>query len=121
MVIIRSRNTHGANMYLVSYEIKRRRFERWRSVLQIAVVALMATAIAAERLENTYLPPSGAQGSGGNGNFLAAPFGRQGPSAAAPAGSYGAPSQASGRSSEPPAAILRYNNDNNGEGAYRFE
>lgn len=83
----------------------------------------MATAVSAARLENTYLPPTGAQSAGGNGNLLAAPLGRQGGfgNVAAPAGSYGAPSQASGRYSAPPAAILRYNNDNNGEGAYRFE
>lgn len=88
----------------------------------------MATAVSAARLENTYLPPNGAQSAGGNGNFLATPFGRQGASAPgfsgnapAPVNSYGAPAQSSGRSYEPPAAILRYNNDNNGEGAYRYE
>lgn len=86
--------------------------------LQI-IVALIATVANAARLENNYLPPSGAQNAGGSGNFLAAPFGRQGPSA--PASSYGAPAQASSGSYSPPAAILRYNNDNNGEGAYRYE
>lgn len=75
-------------------------------ILQI-VIGLITVANAA-RLENNYLPPTGAQSAGGNGNFLATPFGRQAPSA--PASSYA-----------PPPAILRYNNDNNGEGAYRYE
>lgn len=130
------------------------------------MIALFVAAASAARLENTYLPPSGAAGAGGSGSFLSTPFQQAGgassfgakssgfgagPSSfgkpsgfggapAAPSPAYGAPAGgaggaggafggfgggAAGRGSfgptSPPIAILKFNNENNGDGTYRFE
>ncbi|KAJ8920389.1 hypothetical protein NQ315_005255 [Exocentrus adspersus] len=72
-------------------------------------------AVSAGRLQNVYLPPSSSSSAGGSSSFLSTPL-RSAP--AAPTGLYNAPS--SGPTS-PPAAILRLNNDNNGDGTYSFD
>lgn len=105
------------------------------------ILALFATVATAARLENTYLPPGSAQNAGGSGSFLRTPFGGQ-PSTArfaaaaspgfsgaansqfssnAPSSAYGAPSSRSFGPSGQPIAILRFNNENYGDGNYRFE
>lgn len=92
------------------------------------VFALLATVAAAARLENTYLPPNSAQSAGGSGSFLRTPFGAQ-PSSprfggassfSAPSAAYGAPARSFGPSGRN-IAILRFNNENYGDGNYRFE
>lgn len=84
----------------------------------------IASVATAARLENAYLPPGSAGTSGG---FINAPFGGgQLPSsgrfgAVATSGfSAGAPSRSFGPSGQP-IAILRFNNENYGDGNYRFE
>lgn len=89
-------------------------------------------AVAADRLENTYLPPVSAKTAGGGG-FLAAPqrtFNAGAGSSYVPPASGPVPSQAyngpsvrtySGHAGDAPVAILRFNNDNAGDGTYRFE
>lgn len=91
---------------------------------------------SAARLDNTYLPPGSARTAGGNGNFLGAP--KQSPGAVdirsgfggsaaggapAPAPGYGAPNGQGQQRSNPAQEIpiLRYNNENNGDGSYQFE
>lgn len=63
----------------------------------------MFAACSAGRLENNYLPPNNAQTSGGNGQFLAAPY------------------AAAGGPTNPPVPILKSVNENNGDGSYNFE
>lgn len=53
-------------------------------------------------MDNNYLPPSSAKLAGGNGQILAVPSGH------------------AVRSSEANAAILKYDNQNNGD-SYQFE
>ncbi|XP_017775293.1 PREDICTED: pupal cuticle protein 20-like [Nicrophorus vespilloides] len=155
--------------------------------MKLFIASCLFAAVAAGRLENTYLPPGNAPSAGGNGNFLNAPsakylpantnsqfgassrnnFGSQGfPSAPStqygtpsnnghfaqsnnfgaqapstqygapaknfggqsniPSGQYGAPSGQYGaptkyQSAEAGAAILRFNNQNQGDGSYKFE
>ncbi|CAH1372967.1 hypothetical protein MTP99_014426 [Tenebrio molitor] len=98
------------------------------------LIALMfaVCAVAADRLENTYLPPVSAKTAGGGG-FLAAPqrtFSAGAGSSYVPPASGPVPSQAyngpsvrtySGHAGGAPVAILRFNNDNAGDGTYRFE
>ncbi|KAJ8937484.1 hypothetical protein NQ314_011874 [Rhamnusium bicolor] len=85
------------------------------------VVFVFAACAAAERLENTYLPPNSAQSAGGSGNFLHTPFKA---TPAAQAQLYNAPNRGAAGYSGPtaaPIAILRLNNDNNGDGTYNFD
>ncbi|XP_017775288.1 PREDICTED: pupal cuticle protein 27-like [Nicrophorus vespilloides] len=148
--------------------------------MKLFIASCLFAAVAAGRLENTYLPPGNAPSAGGNGNFLNAPsakylpantnsqfgassrnnFGSQGfPSAPstqygtpsnnghfaqsnnfgaqAPSTQYGAPTKNFGgqsnipsgqygaptkyQSAEAGAAILRFNNQNQGDGSYKFE
>lgn len=84
--------------------------------LQILIAGLIAVASAA-KLGNNYLPPHSAKTAGGSGSFLNAPFGGSGfKSSASVHGGYASPKSAEGG-----AAILRFNNDNNGDGSYQFE
>lgn len=93
----------------------------------------MVTTVYSDRLENVYLPPSRAQTSGGSGAFLKTPV-RIAPSQ--PSQLYGAATNSfSGASSgsiniaakqsfgptSPPIAILRLNNENDGDGKYNFK
>lgn len=85
----------------------------------------MVSTVYADRLENVYLPPSRAQTSGGSGSFLKTPV-RTAPSQ--PSQLYGpatnsfnvAAKQSFGPSS-PPIAILRLDNQNDGDGKYNFK
>ncbi|GLV31154.1 hypothetical protein CBL_12228 [Carabus blaptoides fortunei] len=110
--------------------------------MKVFLVAFCAAVCAAApaSLDNTYLPPGSARTAGGNGNFLGTPrqgggFGGNagfpgiGPSSAygAPAGPSGAPAGQNnyrsngGHSANQDIPILRYNNDNNGDGSYHYE
>ncbi|GLV31156.1 Cuticular protein 47Ef [Carabus blaptoides fortunei] len=71
--------------------------------MKLFVVALCVAVCSAAQLDNTYLPPGSARTAGGNGHFLATP--KQ--------------SAPSGHAQQIP--ILKFNNDNNGDGAYRYE
>ncbi|XP_017775287.1 PREDICTED: pupal cuticle protein 27-like [Nicrophorus vespilloides] len=146
--------------------------------MKLFIASCLFAAVAAGRLENTYLPPGNAPSAGGNGNFLNAPsakylptntnshfgassrnnFGSQrfpsAPStqylpsnnghfaqsnsfvAETPSSQYGAPSRNFGghsnfpsgqygapskyQSAEARSSILRFNNQNQGDGSYRF-
>lgn len=96
------------------------------------VVAFLVGLSHADKLDNTYLPPQSAQSAGGSGSFLAAPH----RSSAAVGGSSFSGSQkssfsagnaantnsfASAASNAAPIAIIRLNNENNGDGSYKFE
>ncbi|GLV31155.1 hypothetical protein CBL_12229 [Carabus blaptoides fortunei] len=92
--------------------------------MKLYIVALCIAVCSAARLDNTYLPPGSARTAGGNGNFLGAP--KQSSAAGfggAPAPVYGAPNgqgqQRSKSTQEIP--ILRFNNENNGDGSYQFD
>ncbi|KAJ8955039.1 hypothetical protein NQ318_000471, partial [Aromia moschata] len=107
--------------------------------MKLFVFALLFAAALSEKLQNNYLPPLSAKTAGGSGSFLSAPrptfapsfatgsaFTPSGiatsyaapPSGPAPSGLYGAPKT---YSTGIPTAILRFNNENNGDGSYRFE
>ncbi|KAL3276458.1 hypothetical protein HHI36_011839 [Cryptolaemus montrouzieri] len=88
---------------------------------------LCVAAVVADRLDNVYLPPTGARTAGGSGNILNVPFNQRtsqaGSYSTSPkfqdsrsGSSYVAPQQYSAGPTQPPVAILRFNNDNNGEG-----
>lgn len=95
----------------------------------------MVAVASANRLENTYLPPVSSRTAGGSGNFLAAPFKTGGGSFGAGAGfgKFGGAStfnshapiattySAQSYSHSPPAAILRFDNQNNGDGSYQYQ
>lgn len=100
------------------------------------IFSLLAAAAVADRLEHTYLPPFTAQSAGGSGSFLSTPF-HSGVSSFSRGSSFGA-SGFGGSSAYPHAnvgqyyapvqsyhsahvPILRYNNQNNGDGSYQFE
>ncbi|XP_045468992.1 endocuticle structural glycoprotein SgAbd-2-like [Harmonia axyridis] len=101
------------------------------------ISALCCVAVVvADKLNNVYLPPSSSISAGGNGNILRTPFtqtfiqpGRKifsGTYQTAQQGNVYANQQSSFNnyakvSAQPQIAILRFNNDNNGEGTYRFE
>ncbi|KAI4465721.1 cuticle protein [Holotrichia oblita] len=97
-------------------------------IKEIALVCLLSTCYAA-RLDNTYLPPGGA-GAGGSG--LPAPFpgrpngngGRpgSGPSFGNGNGNGGgtAPGGGNGGPGGAQIPIISYENENNGDGSYRF-
>ncbi|GLV31157.1 Cuticular protein 47Ef [Carabus blaptoides fortunei] len=102
--------------------------------MKLFLLAVCVAVCSAGRLENTYLPPGNAQGAGGNGNILNVPghshngagaFG--GVQAQGPVPAYGAPSvEANYRSNNfghnaPQVPILKFNNENNGDGGYRYE
>ncbi|XP_065156716.1 pupal cuticle protein 20-like [Atheta coriaria] len=106
--------------------------------MKLFIISLVVVAVAADRLDNTYLPPSSAQTAGGNGNFLNAPSDKYGaPSGQsgrfqAPSTNYGAPvgnsqqgynngGQQQQAGPDAGAAILKFDNENNGDGSYRFE
>lgn len=98
-------------------------------------------------MENAYLPPSSARFAGGSGSVLAAPsvglstplahaapgigsiaspglsagFAGSVGAAPIPSVSYGVPVAAVKAYAAPVTPILRLNNDNNGEGSYRYE
>ncbi|RZC35426.1 pupal cuticle protein 36-like, partial [Asbolus verrucosus] len=74
--------------------------------------AVCVAVAAADRLENTYLPPSSAKTAGGS-PFLNAP--RQG------GGGGGAGRGAFGGSSNAQIGIVRFDNVNNGDGSYKFD
>lgn len=94
------------------------------------------TVCACARLDNTYLPPPGASQSGGGPGLAAPGFGANRPhgGGGAPGGRPGAPGgrpggggfgggPAGGAPSgpqEPPIAIISYENENNGDGSYRY-
>ncbi|KAJ8955042.1 hypothetical protein NQ318_000474 [Aromia moschata] len=86
------------------------------------IVLLSITMAYAARLENTYLPPNSARSAGGSGSFLNTPL-RSAP--AAPAVIRKVPAAAVVQTytgpTSPPVAILRLNNDNNGDGSYSFD
>ncbi|GJQ74123.1 hypothetical protein Trydic_g19045 [Trypoxylus dichotomus] len=88
--------------------------------------------ISRGRLGNTYLPPSNRRIPGGSGvvvqqysqtQAIVAPSPLYGAPVvpAGPSPVYGAPSGRAQGSAEARANILRYNNENNGDGNYRFE
>lgn len=97
--------------------------------MQIVISALLGV-IAADKLNNVYLPPSNARTAGGTGSFLSTPFQpRNGLRPFVPnqpsSPVYGAPQlnyrdQQSYYSSKP-AQITRYSNENNGDGSYQFD
>ncbi|XP_017770861.1 PREDICTED: pupal cuticle protein 20-like [Nicrophorus vespilloides] len=88
--------------------------------MKLFLASVLFVAVAADRLENTYLPPSSAQTAGGNGNFLSAPSNSFHKSSSnIPSGQYGAPTKH--QSAEAGASILRFNNENQGDGSYGFE
>ncbi|XP_049821469.1 endocuticle structural glycoprotein SgAbd-2 isoform X2 [Aethina tumida] len=82
----------------------------------LVILASFVFATCADRLENTYLPPNSAQTAAGNGNILAAPINKARP--AAP--SQGAPSQPHAGPASPQVNILRFENENNGDGSYNY-
>ncbi|KAK9721340.1 Insect cuticle protein [Popillia japonica] len=102
--------------------------------MKLIVLACILSTCYAARLENTYLPPGGAGGAGGNG--LPAPFpGRPGGNGGRPGAgpSFGngngngngggrAPSGSGGNGGGGGAQIpiISYENVNNGDGSYRF-
>lgn len=89
--------------------------------MQIILAGLIVTVSAAQ-LTNNYLPPNGAKGAGGSGGFLNTPFGGS-PFKPAAANNLadGSSTRSSPSSAEARAAILRFNNENNGDGSYQFE
>lgn len=99
------------------------------SNFQLALMLVVVAAAAADRLENVYLPPVSAKTASGGGLLTPPAFGRisssYGPPAAGlvPSQLYNAPSARtySGHTGGAPVAILRFNNDNAGDGTYRFE
>ncbi|XP_044744827.1 endocuticle structural glycoprotein SgAbd-2-like [Coccinella septempunctata] len=102
------------------------------------ISALYCVAVClADKLNNVYLPPSNSITAGGNGNFLRAPISQGSIKSGSQfsSGSYQTSQQrnvyvnqqqsssnnfASG-SVQPQIAILRFNNQNEGDGTYRFE
>lgn len=101
------------------------------------VITLFVAIANADRLENTYLPPANSRTAGGNGNFLAVPFVQgaksvfKGASSGFPkfAGSASSPTTFNRQSSatynshsqSAPIPILRFNNQNDGDGSYQFQ
>lgn len=96
------------------------------------VLAVCVAVCSAARLENTYLPPGNAPSAGGNGNILNVPghshngatahshFG--GAQAQGPAPSVEANYRSNNHAhSAPQVPILKFNNENNGNGGYRYE
>lgn len=84
------------------------------------VVLFFVTAASAGSLQNAYLPPNSATSAGGSGLF--APSLRLAPLPALalpPTTLYAVPNSHS--ASAPPVPILRLNNENNGDGSYRYE
>ncbi|RZC37347.1 hypothetical protein BDFB_007786 [Asbolus verrucosus] len=103
--------------------------------MKLVVLTVAVCVVAADRLENTYLAPTSAKTASGS-SFLAPPQRLDGafssrtgssyvPPASGPVPSqlYNAPSVRtySGHIGGAPVAILRFNNDNAGDGTYRFE
>ncbi|XP_018579264.1 pupal cuticle protein 20-like [Anoplophora glabripennis] len=103
-------------------------------------VILIFTLVSAEKLQSNYLPPITAQSAAGSSSFLSAPrpfsgfsassgsaFTQSGiatsyaapPSGPVPSGVYNAP--IGHYSTGVPIAILRFNNENTGDGSYRFD
>ncbi|XP_018579201.1 endocuticle structural glycoprotein SgAbd-2-like [Anoplophora glabripennis] len=76
-------------------------------------VLFFVAATSAGRLENVYLPPSSSGSAGGSGSFLNTPV-KSASGGAGPVSAYSGPTAA-------PVAILRLNNDNNGDGTYNFD
>ncbi|KAL3276460.1 hypothetical protein HHI36_011841 [Cryptolaemus montrouzieri] len=106
--------------------------------MKYLIAAFLCTAtVVADRLDNVYLPPTRSRTAGGNGNILNVPFHQRKSQVASystssnfqaplPGNSYIAPQNSgfNGNSvgpTKPPVAILRFNNENNGEGTYQFE
>lgn len=96
---------------------------------------MAACSAAPAQLDNTYLPPGSASSAGGSGNFLAAPrhgSGHGGSFAhggSAPTGEYGAPAHGNGgnfranggHSGGQDVPIVRFDNENNGDGSYHYQ
>ncbi|XP_045468989.1 endocuticle structural glycoprotein SgAbd-2-like [Harmonia axyridis] len=106
--------------------------------MKYIISALCCVAVVvADKLNNVYLPPSSSISAGGNGNILKTPFtqtfvqpGRKvfsGTYQTAQQGNVYANQQQSSfnnyasASAQPQIAILKFNNENNGDGTYRFE
>ncbi|KAJ8937481.1 hypothetical protein NQ314_011871 [Rhamnusium bicolor] len=98
--------------------------------MKLFAFVVLITAVVAEKLQSNYLPPSSANSAGGSSNFLSAPRPEFSgtlvatsyaapPSGPVPSGLYNAPTRS--YSTGTPVAILRLNNENNGDGTYRFE
>ncbi|XP_077301604.1 endocuticle structural glycoprotein SgAbd-2-like [Arctopsyche grandis] len=102
------------------------------STCTLLLLVVGVVACSAGRLENTYLPPNSAQSAGGNGAFLAAPssafkqpgFGSSGayrqPQGGSAQGSYSGGYSQGGKTTGQEIPILKFNNDNNGDGNYAF-
>lgn len=85
----------------------------FRFFFLLQVVSLFYIAfVAGAQLSNNYLPPGNAKTAGGNGRFLATPF--QGSSSFSSSG-------ARFNSGYGGGSIIRFNNNNNGDGSYSFE
>lgn len=82
------------------------------------IAGLIAVASAA-KLSNNYLPPHSAKTAGGSGTFLNTPFGGSPFKSASSGPVHGG--HVAPKSAEAGAAILRFNNDNKGDGSYQFE
>ncbi|XP_060526573.1 pupal cuticle protein 20-like [Cylas formicarius] len=114
--------------------------------LFVSLFSIWVTVISGARLEGSYLPPSSAPSAGGSGAFLSAPpvtlfggssaFQARAFTSTGPANSYIPPpsgpvpasysTSSSGQyggfsSGQPQLRILRLDNQNLGDGAYRFE
>ncbi|EEZ98928.2 endocuticle structural glycoprotein SgAbd-1 [Tribolium castaneum] len=92
--------------------------------LALALMFVVSAAVA-DRLENVYLPPVSAKTASGGGLLTPPDFSSRSsyvPPASGPLPSqlYNAPS-ARTYSGGAPVAILRFDNDNSGDGNYRFE
>ncbi|XP_055701784.1 pupal cuticle protein 36a-like [Phlebotomus papatasi] len=104
--------------------------------MKVFIFATLMTVCACARLDNTYLPPPGASQSGGGPGLAAPGFGSNRPhgGGGAPGGRPGAPGGRPGGGGfgggpagaapsgpqEPPIAIISYENENNGDGSYRY-
>ncbi|XP_045468991.1 endocuticle structural glycoprotein SgAbd-2-like [Harmonia axyridis] len=108
------------------------------STMKYIISALCCVAVVvADKLNNVYLPPSSSISAGGNGNILRTPFTQTfiQPGRKIFSGTYQTAQQANvytnqqqssfnnyaRASGQPQIAILRFNNENNGDGTYRFE
>ncbi|XP_019866200.2 pupal cuticle protein 20-like [Aethina tumida] len=107
--------------------------------LYVTIFLAAIVYVSGDKLQNTYLPPLNARGAGGNGQFLQAPlhssysnqavfksystpFGPAFPNPpAAPASLYNTPVASSRIHSGPIVPILRLDNQNNGDGSYRYQ
>ncbi|XP_044259076.1 uncharacterized protein LOC123007724 [Tribolium madens] len=92
-----------------------------RNIMKLLALMFVVWGAVADRLENVYLPPVSAKTASGGGLLTPPDFSSRSsyvPPASGPL--YNAPS---GRtySGGAPVAILRFDNDNAGDGTYRFE